>query len=227
MKKTKLRIFGVGALAMAGAIGGFGAQAAHAEDGNFALGVKGGTLGAGVEVTIAIPIEGLNARAQVNGLTLDQDVEEDGVNYTGELKLFTIGVIVDYYPGDSGFRISAGAYSNGNKFSLTGEGVGGTIEIGDTTYTAAEAGIVSAEVEFGSLSPYIGIGYGNALSEGNNLRFNIDLGVIYQGDPEARISASGPAVLRSDLVVAERELNNELEGLSWYPVLAIGFSYRF
>lgn len=200
---------------------------AGAGDGLVAVGLKGGTLGAGVEATIASPIENLNVRGQANGLTLDEDVEENGVNYTGDLKLSSVGAIADYHVGGSAFRISGGAYLNNNKFSLTGEPVAGTIEIGDTVYTAAQAGTVTADVEFAALSPYIGIGFGNALSDGRPFKFSIDIGALYQGDPEANVAATGPIVLTADLEEAERELNAELENLKWYPVVAIGLSYRF
>lgn len=201
--------------------------ASQADDGLVAIGLKGGTLGVGVEATVATPIENLNLRGQANGLNLDEDVEEDGVNYTGDLKLSSVGAIADYHVGGSAFRISAGAYINNNKFSLTGEPVAGTIEIGDTVYTAAQAGTVTADVEFSTLSPYIGIGFGNALSDGRPFKFSIDIGALYQGDPEASVAATGPIVTTADLAEAERELNTELENLKWYPVVAIGLSYRF
>lgn len=204
-----------------------GVPASHADDGLVAFGLKGGTLGVGIEATVATPIENLNLRGQANGLSLDEDVEEDGVNYTGELKLSSVGAIADYHVGGSAFRISGGAYINNNKFSLTGEPVAGTIEIGDTVYTAAQAGTVTAGVEFSSLSPYFGIGFGNALGDGRPFKFSIDIGVLYQGDPEASVAATGLIVTNADLEEAERELNTELENLKWYPVVAIGMSYRF
>lgn len=203
------------------------APGGQADDGLFAVGIKGGTLGVGIEATVATPIENLNLRGQANGLNLDEDVEEDGVNYTGELKLSSVGAIADYHIGGSAFRISGGACINNNKFSLTGEPVAGTIEIGDTVYTAVQAGTVTADVEFNTLSPYIGIGFGNALSGGRPFKFSIDIGALYQGDPEASVSATGPIVTTADLEEAERELNTELENLKWYPVVAIGMSYRF
>lgn len=39
--------------------------------------------------------------------------------------------------------------------------------------------------------------------------------------------ATGLIVTTADLEEAERELNTELENLKWYPVVAIGMSYRF
>jgi hypothetical protein len=200
---------------------------ALADEGAFALGVKGGTLGTGVEATIGTPLQNFNLRGQINGFTYGDDIAQDGINYTGDLELFTIGGLVDYHVAGTGLRFSGGAFSNGNKFSLTGEPVGATIQIGDTVYSTTDAGTVTADVEFSSLAPYFGIGYGNALKGGSPLKIGLDLGVLYQGDPDANVSATGPLVAAADLAVAAEKLDTETEDMKWYPVVSIGVSYRF
>lgn len=208
------------------------------------IGITGkvGTLGLGVDLTYGIN-EKLNARFNLNGASFDADGEEDGVEYEGNLKGQTIGGLIDYHPVGNGFRISAGLYHNGNEIDLDSTGADNTnVQIGDRDYDLSNA-TLNTNVGFKSIAPYLGIGWGNAVDKKSKWSFSADLGVLFQGAPEAKLKAEGSAVdiqtglsvdvgsntvFQGELTKEEDNLNNgDLESFEFFPVVSIGASYRF
>nr|CAA6829339.1 MAG: Unknown protein [uncultured Thiotrichaceae bacterium] len=131
-------------------------QAETSSDSKFALTGKVGTLGLGADLTYRINNK-VNARFNINGGSVDADGEEDGINYIGNLEAQTIGGMVDYHPMVSGFRISAGLYSNGNELDLNANG--GSAEIGGIDYDLTNTNL-NTNVSFNSVAPYLGVGWG-------------------------------------------------------------------
>ncbi len=120
------------------ALGGIPLAAGAAEGGQWHVGVSGGTLGISPEVGYRF---GSHTGLRLNGgfLDFDRSEEIDDIDYDGTLKLNSVGLMADFYPFGGSFRLSVGARSNGNKVNLVATPTG-SIEIGDETYTAAEAG---------------------------------------------------------------------------------------
>ena len=62
-------------------------------------------------------------------------------------------------------------------------------------------------------------------------RVDADLGVAYMGNANAEYSSNGAcnesAECRAALEVEERELEEDLKALQFYPVATIGISYHF
>lgn len=208
------------------------------------VGITGklGTLGLGVDLTLGIN-EKVNARLNLNGASFDADGEEDGVEYDGNLKGQTIGGLIDYHPAGNGFRLSAGFYHNGNELDLDSTGADNTnVMIGDRDYDLSNANL-NTNVGFKSIAPYLGIGWGNAVDKKSKWSFSADLGVLFQGSPEAKLNAEGTAVdietgltvdvgsnaeFQTELSKEEDNLNNgDLESFEFFPVASIGASYRF
>lgn len=203
-----------------------GAQGALAD--GVAVGVKAGTLGAGVELTTNLIPMLLNARIQANGFRYNTTVNDTTVNYDAKLKLFSVGALADFYPFAGKFRVTAGAYYNGNKLSITGVPNAASYVINGTTYTAAQAGTVTGTMDFNKLAPYAGIGWGDAVSSGSPIGFNIDLGVLYQGKPKTTLSATGAAAgLSADIAAEKAKLDNNVTKYKFYPVASVGVSYHF
>jgi len=203
-----------------------GAQAAQAD--GVAIGVKAGTLGGGVELTTNVIPMLLNARIQANGFRYNTTVTNTSVHYDAKLKLFTLGALADFYPFAGKFRISAGAYYNGNKLTLTGVPAAASYTFNGTTYTSAQAGTVTGTMDFNKFAPYAGIGWGDAVSSGSPIGFNIDLGVLYQGKPKTTLTATGAAAgLTTDIAAEQTKLDNNVKKYKFYPVASIGVSYHF
>jgi len=217
----KLRYIALAAAALL--VSGQSAQA----DG-VAIGLKAGTLGAGVELTTNVIPMMLNARIQANGFNYNTTVTNTSVHYDAKLKLLSVGALADFYPLAGKFRLTAGVYYNGNKLTLTGVPNAASYVINGTTYTAAQAGTVTGTMDFNKLAPYAGIGWGDAVSSGSPFGFNIDLGVLYQGKPKTTVTATGAAAgLATDIAAEKTKLDNNVKKYKFYPVASVGISYHF
>ena len=54
---------------------------------------------------------------------------------------------------------------------------------------------------------------------------------MFQGSPTANLSATGPIAsdpgFQADLAKEENNLQDDLDNFEYYPVISIGFNYRF
>ncbi len=210
---------------LAATIASIGAASA----GQFDTGLTGGTLGVGPQIGMVIVPNKLDARLNFGYLHYSYNTTSDGVYYDGHLKLQNVGLLGDWHPMGGAFRLTAGLFYNDNKFDLTGQPSGGTYTINGNTYTAAQAGTVTASVDFNSVAPYVGFGWGDN-SDGAGLHFTSDFGVMYQGTPSAHVTATGAAAnpaLASDVQAAQAKLQSDLNNFKWYPVVQVGLVYRF
>jgi hypothetical protein len=200
------------------------------------IGLRGGTMGFNADLDIGIT-ERLNARLAYNFLNYDYTVEDTDVTYDGELEIGSFSALLDWHAFGGGFRFTGGAVSAGPKIIMDGTPAPGTtVEIGDTTYTAAQVGSLTGEMKFGdSVAPYIGIGYGNVVGKNHRVTFLFDLGVVYTGAPTvtlntvcgSALNASQCAQLQSDTQAEVDDLKNEASGYEWYPVINLGIGIRF
>lgn len=192
-------------------------------------GLTTGTLGYGPQLGFVVSPNKFDARLNAGYLNYRYNTSSDGIAYNGHLKLNNLGVLGDWHPWGGAFRLTGGLFYNGNKFDLTGQSSGGTITINGVTYTSTQAGTVTAKVDFNSVAPYVGFGWGND-SEDAGLHFTSDFGVMYQGKPKATLNATGAAsdpALAANLQAAQSQLQSDLNSFQWYPVLQAGIVYRF
>ena len=191
---------------------------------------KIGTLGLGIELTKGIT-DNMNVRAGLNGFSYDYSSVESNVDYKFDLDLRSVSLLADWYPGSGGFRLTGGALLNGNEISGRARPTDGTYEIDGVNYDSADVGTLSAKIDFKSLAPYVGIGWGNALGTDARWHFALDVGLLFQGSPSARLSADG--ILASDPVFQENlrneqaSLQNDVDDFKYYPVFSVGIGYRF
>lgn len=198
------------------------------ETGGLDVGVKIGTLGAGVEINYPLSSV-LSISAGINKFSQSEDDSIDGIDYDIDLDLQTISLFVNYHPFSGSFRLTAGAMINGNELSMAAK-PNATYEIDGNVYTAAEVGDLEATVDFNSLAPYVGIGYGSGTSSG--LGFTFDLGVLMQGEPNVDLESTGGLLsndpsFQADLEAEEEAAEDDIDDFTIYPVVAIGLSYRF
>ena len=196
------------------------------------LGVRGGTSGAGVELSHAFgPRTGV--RLNADGYNFTQTATYDNIDYDVKLKLQTVSLLGDWFPFANNFRISAGAMLNGNKLTLKGLPSGGFFTINGTQYNTAQVGSVDATVDFNKTAPYFGIGYGRAINSG--LSLILDAGVMFEGSPKSKIDVTcGPlatpaqcAQARSDAQAEQSRLDEKLHTYKYYPVISLGLAYTF
>jgi len=228
MKKIGLFLLAVVLVVGAVALGATSALAAVAGT------LKVGTLGVGADMTIGISKK-LNARANLNyfsyGKTITEDEDEDGSGggtIKPKLNLLTMGALLDWHPWAQGFRISAGLYLNKNKLDLTAE-TSDTVEINEHEYSVSDLG---GKVDFNSLAPYFGIGYGNAVQANGHWHFSFDIGALYSGSPQVALwaTASDPALqaqLDADIAEEVKDIEDDVEMYTIHPVISLGVSYLF
>lgn len=222
----------------------FGLMAKETQTSKYAADIHGGTLGFGLQVHRHLN-DNLNLRLGFNTYETDEDVDDGDLTYNGELKLFTIGALVDWHPFDSGFRVSGGLYISQNEIEVTAKtNAVGTYTIGNEEWRIGTAEVLG-EAEFANVAPYVGLGWGRGVGKGR-WSFLIDAGVLSQGSPDTNLDVKGnntvdrlvngvvvetvainSAVFQNSIDDQRDELESDLESLEIYPVLSIGVAYRF
>ncbi|MFQ5481514.1 MAG: hypothetical protein ACE5ER_02045 [Nitrospinaceae bacterium] len=200
---------------------------AIAQDG-LAVGLRASTLGSGLELTLPMS-QHFNLRGQGNGFAYSHTLNEANLSYDADLRLLTVGGILDFHPFAGSFRLSAGAFYNGNELELKAKPAGNSFNINGRTFTLSQAGSVTGEVTFNDVSPYVGIGWGNPVRKGSKWGFQFELGALYQGVPNVTLTASGAvASLASNIAAEQAALQNALNDplFRWYPVISLAISYR-
>jgi len=203
------------------------APISHAKE--YSVNVKVGTLGVGVEGEYSIN-EYFGARLGANYFKYSYSGDTEDVNYDFDLALKTVSALVDYHPFEGSFRISTGLYYNGNKLDAVATAAT-SYDINGTTYTPTELGTLNGEVDFKKVAPYLGLGWDTSFGKESGFGFYCDLGAVFQGSPDAKLTANGtksndPLFLK-DLAAEEAELQDKVDKFKIYPVVALGVSYRF
>ena len=193
------------------------------------FGVKAGTLGFGAEVSWR-PIGWLDVRAGTNFYDYDDSGSQAGVNYDATLALDTFYLTGNFRFPLSPFRLTAGAFTNNNELTLASQDATSfLIGSNPNPYSSADVGTIQSVASFDSVAPYLGAGFDFDLMD--RLGLSLDFGVLWQGDPNVTISATGllgsNASFLADLEAERQELLNKVEDLKAYPVISIGFNFNF
>ncbi len=203
------------------------APSASRADSDFGLGVKAGTLGIGVEATWrALPW--VDFRAGFNRYDYDDSDTQAGIPYDATLALDSYYATANLRFPLSPFRLTGGLYGNGNELLLT-SAADGTFEIGGIDFNAADVGTLRSVTSFSSTSPYLGVGYDFTVL--GQVGLNLDLGVLWQGDPEVTLNADGvlasDPIFQSALEAERQELDDEISDYKAWPVISLGFVVNF
>ncbi len=195
-----------------------------------AIGAKVGTLGLGSEVTTDL-IPRVNLRGSLQWLDFSYETDIEGVNYDLDLSFLHPLVMADWYVFGGSFRLSGGVLFDGTDICLDAT-VADQVEIGGHTYSRDDLRGIRGEAEFNPIAPYVGIGWGNALSRKHRWGLTMDLGVAFVGSPDVTLSPLNvdPALaaqVRGDLDEEERDIEDELRNFRFYPVLALTLYFRF
>lgn len=199
------------------------------------ISTKVGTLGVGVEYIQPIN-KYLGGRVGANFLDWNHDLDESGVSYDADFELRSVSLMADYHPWADSFRITAGVLYNNNKIAVTAEPDSRNMyEINDINYPASAIDSITGEIDFNRMVPYLGIGWGVHPTSNHRWSLNVDLGVMYHGEPDPSLhvqcSHALPAIacnrLRADVAAEEKQLKDEISDYRWYPVLSVGMSYNF
>lgn len=200
---------------------------------DFGVGMKAGTLGLGAEARWS-PLPWIDFRFGANSYDYEDNGSQAGINYDATFVLDNYYATGNFRFPLSPFRVTAGAFSNGNEFRMQSQDNGNTtFVIGSGTFDASDVGMLQSVTSFSSTSPYVGVGFDFEVF--GKVGLNLDFGVLWQGDPEVTLEASGLATAPADVQAAllpaletERlELEDEVSDFKAWPVLSLGFVYNF
>jgi hypothetical protein len=207
--------------------------AGSASSADFGIYGTAGTIGIGGGIATDFNAH-LGARLGYTAYTYDiDDREESDLVFNGDADLGGAQALLDWYPMGGSFRVTAGAVSTAD-VKVKATPVGGTFTFDDVEYDAEDVGDARGHADFGSLAPYVGLGYGRALSANGHFSFMVDLGVAFPGSPDVSldVTCNAPnaticAQLASDAAAEERELQDDADDYKYWPVLSIGVAYKF
>lgn len=206
------------------AVGASALGSAHAGELYLGLGIPGVGLGYAQPISPAITLRGdfftLGSR--------DATETESGIVYRGNYKLQRAALLADWFPFAGSFRLTGGAAFNTYKITLDANGAGGTLTIGDRTYTTTAADGLTVQVKFPKTTPYIGIGWGH--QAGSGVRFSADIGAAI-GRATVTAVARGQLAAQPDIQQnIDKELVELRDGVGRVkaiPQLSIGIGYSF
>ena len=198
------------------AVNGYALAQDQASDTGVAVRVS--TLGLGLDVSQRFG-QGLQLRVNTNGFSTSRDYETNNINYAANLRLKSSGLLLDWFPFDSGLRLSTGLYYDGNQVTIKPK-------------PGQNSAFSDGKLDFRSSAPYLGIGYQKALGA---FSLTGDAGVLFAGSPRVSYTvdctANQPLVSNAQCQQAAANeasrVRDSLDFLRYYPVLSIGLGYRF
>ena len=194
-----------------------------------AVGVKTGTLGMGIEVITPLKTD-LNGRLGFNYFSLNDSQDLTDIDYDIDITLLTFSALLDWHPFGNSFRLSGGAFYNGNNADVKSKAAG-SVDIGNQTFFIGPADQVSGEVDFRKFAPYLGFGWGNNLGDQKKIAISLDFGLMFQGSGNVDLQANGLLAsapgIDAALANEESEAEDEFDAFNYYPVISLGLSYRF
>lgn len=194
--------------------------AAGAASADIGVDVRVGTLGTGVMLSKGFG-ESFSVGLALNTYKHSLDKGVDSIDYDLDLDLKTVGVLGNWHPFSGSFRLTAGVYQNDNEVGLSstlpaGENVGG--------YTTTGGETLAGTLSFAGQATYLGIGWGSQPS--GNFGMTFDIGALYQGSPELKLTGTG-GIPAANLETERQQAEDDLKSFQWYPVISAGLYFRF
>jgi hypothetical protein len=146
------------------------------------------------------------------------------------------------------FHISPGLLVyNGNSGTAVATVPGGqSFTLGSATYYSSASNPVNGNgfLTVNKAAPMILFGFGNLLPRSSrHFGINVEAGVVFEGAAKVKLNLGGTTCLinprtacvntaldstvQSSVVTEQSKLNNDLGPFKYYPVVSIGFSYKF
>lgn len=208
-------------------------------DARVAIGLHAGSPGVGPDLTFRWT-ERTHVRLTGGSFSYDTEIETDDLTYDTEADLRTAFLLLDWYPGAGGLRVSVGGGWNGTEAEVSAD----AFDLVRPLYPSNPAirldyGRLEGTAQGQSFVPALLLGWGNPF-RGGRWNVSFEVGAFYQGEPEVdlRFAPSDlffedgrvplevvEAVLRAS--GQEEELEAELDDYTVVPVVSLGISYRF
>lgn len=173
----------------------------------------------GLGVSLGYELVGGNVvlRAQSGNFTINPNFNANGNAYQGHLNLNNVLVDAEIHPLAKSFYVAVGGFINNNNVTASSTSAG--VTIGGTNYGA---GTVNAKVTWQNLAPFVGIGF--APVHGG---FGFDVGAAFQGNARAAVTTNIAGVAPSDILSAQTQIQNAVNGFTVYPVVSLRYTFGF
>ncbi len=220
---------------------------ANADLGHVGAAVKVSLLGVGGEVAVAVTHH-TNVRAGFNMISYSRGFDKDGISYAGKLDFKTFEAHYDIFPWAKSFHISPGVlvYA-GDPITATATVPGSqSFSLGGVSYSSDPSNPITGtgKIDFNRAAPMITVGWGNLVSrkEGAHFVVPFEMGVAFQGSPKASLTLSGNAcdstgdncqnaatnsTIQSNVISEQNKVNNSMSFFKAYPIISLGFGYKF
>ena len=210
--------------------------------------VTGGTLGIGGQVAVRV-LPKANIRGGFSLYNFNRTFDKDGITYNGTLNLGAVAANFDYYLLGP-LHVSPGLllYNRFHGAATALAPAGQRFTLGNTTYQSGAANPLNGALAISPkrVAPEILIGFGNLVPRsGRHFTVNLDLGVVFQGSPDATLAlaglacvppnSSGPtcvnaatdATVQANIAAQQTKLNDDLKAFKYYPVISFGIGWKF
>ena len=154
--------------------------------------------------------------------------------------------LVDYFPGGGGFHVSPGVLLyNSNNLKATAAVPGGqAFDLGNATYLSNPANPIngSGKLTTNKVAPMLLLGFGNLVPRTRHFSMSFEFGAAFHGTPKATLSLAGSACdfsglncrnaatdpnVQSNVQAEVDKLNKSASPWKIYPVVSLGFGYKF
>ncbi len=197
-----------------------GAMAGAQQTGDITIGAGLSTFGLNFEGSYQIDPSWRARGALMGGTSAkfsESDVDDIDGDVDGDFDLGGAALLVDYYPTQSGWRISGGLFFSNTELDASGDiEIEGASDVEGTIKMAFE----------NKISPMITTGYD--LHFGDGWSFNSEIGVILSGGLDMEVEADD-ASLQSQIDNDEdiQDAIDDASDINALPYIALGVSYRF
>jgi len=219
----------------------------NTDQGRVGAGVKVSLYGIGGEVAVRVTHH-TNVRAGFNAISYSRNFDKDGISYAGQLNFKTFEAHYDYFPWAKSFHISPGVlvYAADPITATASAPAGSHFTLGGVDYYSSAADPITGtgKIKFNQAAPTVTVGWGNLVSrkEGKHFTVPFEVGVAFQGSPKASLSLAGTAcdstgtfcqnaatdpTIQSNIVSEQTKVNNSMSFFKVYPIISIGFGYKF
>ena len=246
MKGFLRSIFVVCSLLGSTCVFGYGQSYSH-DSGTWGVGVKVSTLGAGAEAAVRVTHR-TNVRAGFNMIDYSRGFNKDGIAYNGQLSFKTLEAHYDIFPWAKSFHVSPGVlvYAGDPITATAAVPANQSFTLGGVNYSSDPTNPVtgSGKIDFHRAAPLISAGWGNLISrrEGKHFSVPVELGVAFQGSPQAHLALAGSVcdssgfncrpvtsdpTVHANLVSEQGKINRSMSLFKAYPIISVGFGYKF
>ena len=209
-------------------------------------GARVSSLGIGGEAAVELTGSS-NLRGGFNFFGYSRSFSKDGISYAASLSWRSAEAHYDWFPFGGGIHLSPGLLVyNGNTIKANASVPGGhTLTLNGLQYLSDPANPVSGsgKIEFNKAGPTVMLGWGNLVRRrGKGFAVNFEVGIAYQGAPQATLNLGGgvcssnglncrsiasDATVQANVVAEQRKINHDISPFKVYPLISLGFGYRF